>query len=292
MLRKIKSWNILLIIAMSLIAACGNSSSDPASAVSATAVYKVEYLPGTGMNAPAQGKTTFQLKITKQSNGSPATGLNPSLTLTMHMTNGHIHATPVDSITESGTSGVYDCTAYYLMASGPTMGTWEMIVTVGGETTTFYPDVAMAMGSDNVSATLYGADDIVTGMSGTSYNKYYIFRDGMASTSGTLDLYFSHSENMTMDFTAVSDGSVMSAPTSTITSMIVSASTDSTFATGVVTGIDNAHGHWSLSGLTNLVSAQTTTVYVKLNVNGQDKTTNGVAASGTNAYATFFVTPQ
>ena len=288
MLHRIKVWNILFVIALSLIAACGNSSSDPA-----PAVYKAEYLPGTGMNAPAQGKTTFQLKITKQSDGSPATGLNPSLTLTMHMTSGHTHATPVDSITESGTAGVYDCTVYYLMASGPTMGTWEMNVTVDGETTTFHPDVAMAMGSDNVSATLYGADDIVTGMSGTSYNKYYIFRDGMVSASmGILNLYFSHSENMTMDFTAVSEGSVLSAPTSTITSMIVSASTDSTFASSVATGIDHAHGHWSLSGLTNLVSAQTTTVYVKLNVNGQDKTTNGVAAAGTNAYATFFVTPQ
>lgn len=288
MLHRISVWNILFVIALSLIAACGNSSSDPASAV-----YKVAYLPGTGMNSPTQGKTVFQLKITRQSDGSPATGLNPSLTLTMHMANGHTHATPVDSITESGTAGVYDCTVYYLMASGANMGTWEMNVMVNGETTKFYPDVAMAMGSDNFSATLYGASDIVTGMSGTSYNKYYIFRDGMASASmGTLDLYFSHSENMMMDFTAVSDGSVLSSPTSTITSLIVSASTDSTFASGVATGIDHAHGHWTLSGLTNLVSAQTTTVYVKLNVNGQDKTTNGDPASGINAYATFFVTPE
>jgi len=288
MFHRIKIWDIAFIIALPLIAACGNSSSD-----TAPTVYAVEYLPSTGMNAPTQGKTVFELKITKQSDGSPATGLNPSVTLTMHMTNGHTHATPVDSITESGTAGVYDCTVYYLMASGPAMGTWEMNVMVDGETTTFYPDVAMAMGSDNVYSTLYGADDIVTTMSGTAYNKYYIFRDGMASASmGTLNLYISHSENMMMDFTAVSDGSVLSAPTGTITSMIVSASTDSAFASGVATGIDDAHGHWSLSGLTNLVSAQTTTVYVKLNVNGQDKTTNGAAASGGNAYATFVVTPQ
>jgi hypothetical protein len=280
--------NILIFISLSLIAACGKSSSD-----AAPAVYEVAYLPSTGMNAPAQGKTTFQLKITKKSDGSPATGLSPSLTLTMHMTNGHTHATPVDSITESGTAGLYDCTVYYLMASGPGMGTWELNTMVDGETTTFYPSVAMAMGSDNVNATLYGADDIVTGMSGTSYNKYYIFRDGIVSSSmGTLNLYVSHSENMMMDFSAVSGGSVLSAPTGMINSMIVSASTDSTFVSGVATGIDDAHGHWTLPGLTGLVSAQTTTVYVKLNVNGQDKTTNGAAASGTNSYATFFVTPQ
>ncbi len=287
MFHRLRVWNLLFIIALSFTAACGSSSSDPA-----PVGYKVEYLPGTGMNAPTQGKTTFQLRITKQSDGSPVTGLSPSMTLTMHMTNGHTHATPIDSITESGTAGVYDCIVYYLMASGPSMGTWEMDVTVNGETTTFYPDVAMAMGIDNFSATLYGADDVISGMSGTSYNKHYIFRDGMASASmGSINLYFSHSENMMMDFTAVSDGSVLSAPTGTITSMIVSASTDSTFASGVVTGIDHDHGHWSLSGL-NLVSAETTTVYVKLNVNGQDKTTDGESASGTNAYATFIVTPK
>ncbi len=288
MFPRIRIWNLLFIIALSLTAACGSSTSD-----SAPVAYHIEYLPGSGMNAPTQGKTTFQLRITNQSDGSPATGLNPSLTLTMHMTNGHSHATPIDSITESGTAGVYDCTVYYLMASGPAMGTWEMNVTVNGETTTFYPDVAMAMGSDNFSSTLYGADDVVSGMSGTSYNKHYIFRDGMASASmGTINLYISHSENMMTGFTALSNGSVLCAPTGTITSMIVSASTDSTFSSGVVTGIDHAYGHWSLSGLTDLVSAQTTTVYVKLNVNGQDKTTNGEPASGTNAYATFIVTPK
>jgi hypothetical protein len=276
---------MLLLALLALLGACGTSSSNTASPL-----YKVEYLPGTGMNAPVQGKTAFQLKITKQSDGSAATGLNPSLTLMMHMTNGDSHATPIDSVKESSTPGTYDCTVYYLMASGPTMGTWDMNITVGGETTTFHPDVAMAMGSETVRTTLYGSDDIVTAMSGTTYNKYYIFRDGMISASmPTLKLFLSHSENMMMDFTSVSVGSVLSNPTAAVISMTVQASLDG--GSTWVAGADDANGHWSISGLMGLVSGQTTTIYVKVTVNGQDKTTNGAAPSSTNAYATFLVTP-
>ncbi len=278
----------VLVIFM-LLSACGKSSSGTAS----TAVYNVAYVPGTGMNAPVEGKTTFQLDITKRSDGSPATGLSPAVTLTMTMTDGMTHATPIDSVTESTTSpGTYNCTVYYLMASGPTMGTWEMDVTVGGETTTFTPDVAMAMGNDTWRATLYGPDDIVSGMSGTSYNKYYLFKDGMLSASTpTLALYISHGESMNMHFVPLSSGSVLSSPTGTVTAVSVQASQDSAFTTPL-TAVDNGDGHWTVSGLTGLVSGQTTTIYVKLGVNGQDKTTNGATTSGTNAYATFIVTPQ
>jgi hypothetical protein len=285
--RKFSVIGFLLLFTIVFVAGCGKSSSD-----TAAPVYKVQYLPGTGMNAPVQGKTAFQIKITKQSDGSPATGLNPSLTLMMHMTNGDSHATPVDSVKESSTPGTYDCTVYYMMASGPTMGTWDMNITVGGETTTVNPDVAMAMDNDTIRTILYGADDVVTGMSGTVYNKFFIFRDGMISAATpTLKLYITHAENMMMDFLPVSEGSVLSS--GTVTAMIVTASTDSTFPAtpGVtVTGTDDSNGHWELSGLSSLSSAGTYTVYVELKVNGQDKTTDGKAGSGENAYATFFVT--
>jgi hypothetical protein len=267
---------------LALAAACGTSSS---SNNGASPVYNVEYIPGTGMNAPVQGKTTFQIRITKQSDGSAATGLNPTMTLMMHMTSGGNHATPVESVKESTTPGTYDCTVYYLMASGPTMGTWEMNVTVNGETTTFHPDVAMAMGSDNVRATLYGADDLVTG---TTYNKYYLFRDGpVSAATPTLKLYISHGEDMMLDFKAVSMGSVLSS--GIVTSMTVQASSDG--GATWFTATDNTNGHWSVSGFSNIVSSQTTTIYVKLNVNSQDKTTDGADESGANGYATFYVTP-
>lgn len=283
------SIGILLLVNLAFVAGCGGKSSSSDTATTTTPVYKVEYIPGTGTNAPVQGKTAFQLKISKQSDGSPATGLNPSLAMTMTMSSGNAHGTPVDSVKESATPGTYDCTAYYLMG-----GTWGMTVMVNGETTTFNPVVSMAMGSDTVRATLYGADDIVSGMSGTSYNKYYLFRDGpISAATPTLTLYISHGENMMMDFQAASMGSVLSSPTGTVTSMIVTASTDSTFpATSGVTviGADKGDGHWELSGPSSLSSAGAYTVYVKLQINGQDKTADGKTASGTNAYATFSVT--
>ena len=95
---------------------------------------------------------------------------------------------------------------------------------------------------------------------------------------------------MNMTFVPASDGSVLSSPTGTVTSMSVQASSDG--GSTWLAATDKANGHWSVSGFTNLVSAQTATIYVKLNVNAQDKTTNGGAASGANAYATFVLTPQ
>jgi hypothetical protein len=243
------------------------------------------------------GKSTFKIKITNRSDGSVATGLTVYLMPMMHMASMG-HATPVDTVAEEGSTGIYDCTAYYLMASGPGMGYWELKVVIGSgmgtgssEMATFYPAVSMGMGTDTVRTTLYGPDDIVTSMSGTQTNKYYLFRDGAVSAATSMfNLFIAHSESMMMSFKAVSVGSVLSNPTGTVTSMSVQASTDSTFSS-MVTGTDMGNGHWSFSGLTGLVSGQTTTIYVKLSINSQDKTINGNAASGSNAYATFLVTP-
>jgi len=265
----------------------------PFGQVALTNTYRVQYLPG--MMAATLGKTTFKIKITNRSDGSAASGLTVSLMPMMHMASMN-HATPVDIVAEEGSTGIYDCTAYYLMASGPGMGYWELKVVIGGmgmgssETATFYPAVSMGMGTDTVRTTLYGPDDIVTSMSGTQTNKYYLFRDGAVSAATpTFNLFIAHSESMMMNFKAVSVGAVLSNPTGTVTSMTVQASTDSSFSSSVG-GADKGNGHWSLSGLSGLVSGQTATIYVKLNVNNQDKTTNGNAASGANAYATFLVT--
>jgi len=76
-----------------------------------------------------------------------------------------------------------------------------------------------------------------------------------------------------------------------VTSMAVSAATDTAFTSPVI-GADNGGGHWSLTGLSGLSSGVTATVYVKMQVNGQDKTSDGAAASGSNAYTSFIVTPQ
>ena len=205
-MKMIRSYGLaMVLVCMTLmVASCGKSddSSTPA------AVYKVEYVPGTGMNAPTEGKTTFQLKITKTSDGSPASGLTPTLSFLMTMTSGDQHATPIDLVSESSTTpGTYDCTVYYMMASGATMGTWEMTVTVNDETTKFNPDVAMSMKSDTVKATLKGQNDIISSMSGTEKRSYYIFNDGLTSGmsmgSGTLNLFIAAKDSM-MSFPALS----------------------------------------------------------------------------------------
>jgi hypothetical protein len=122
-------------------------------------------------------------------------------------------------------------------------------------------------------------------MSGTSYNKYYIFMDGMISASmPTLKLYLSHGESMMMNFVPASAGSVLTSPTGTVTSMSVEASSDG--GANWKTGSDGTNGHWSISGLTGLASGITGTIWIKVTVNGQVKTTDG-----TTDYATFMVTP-
>ncbi len=269
--------------------------------------YQVEYVPGTGMNAPTQGKTTFQLMISKTSDGTPATGLTPTLSFLMTMTDGTQHATPMDLVSESSTTlGTYDCTVYYLMASGATMGTWEMDVTVNGEITKFYPDVAMSMKSDTVRATLKGQNDIISSMSGTEKRSYYIFNDGLTSGmsmgSGTLSLFIAAKESM-MSFPALVSTSVSTTTLHDETGaswsadpVTVEASLDTAF-TLPYSGTNTKGGHWSISLMSGITSSVTNTIYVRLSVgkNGgtaEQKTTDGNAVSGSNGYQTILVTPS
>jgi hypothetical protein len=283
---------------LALAAACGTSSS---SNNGASSVYNVEYIPGTGMNAPKQGRSEFQLKITKQSDGSPVTGVTPTLKFTMTMTNGHQHATPIDSVKESSTPGTYDCSVYYLMASGPAMGTWEMDVTVNGETTVFYPGVAMAMGTDTVVATLTGQNDIISGSTGTEKRAYYLFNDGLTSGmtmgSGTLSLFIAAKDSM-MSYPSLASNGTTTLKDETGTSwsanpVTVQASTDGSTWTP---GTNSSGGHWSISLASGITSSITNTIYVRLDVgkNGgaaEQKTTDGSMASGSNGYRNIFTTP-
>jgi len=269
----------------------------PFGKIALTNTYRVEYLPG--MMSASMGKTMFKIRITDRTNGNPVTGLVGTNALTL-MTKMHMptmsHGTPVDVIIEDGAHpGTYNCTIYYLMASGPAMGFWELKVMIGSgmsETSTFYPKVGMAMGSDTIVQRLYGPSDIVaSGMSGTQYTKYVLFRNGTVdAATGTLNLLIAHAENMMMNFKPLSVGSVLSSPTGTVMSMVVSAATDTAF-TSPVSGVDGGNGHWSLA-VGGLSSGVATTIYVKMNVNGENKTTNGTTASGANAYTSFVVTPQ
>ncbi len=259
---------------LALAAACGTSSSNN----NPSSVYKVEYISGT--NAPTEGKTTFQLKVTKNSDGSAATGLAGSIKLNPMMDMGEMnHSAPVDVVSESGSAGTYDCTIYYLMG-----GVWQLDVMIGSEISTFYPSVGMAMaGGDTTKKSMYGASDIVSGMTDTQYNYYFLFNDdAVSAATPTFKVYITQTKDNRMTFDPLS---MISSPTGTVASAIISASTDSTFVTGTVTAVDNGNGHWSMAGLNDLSTAGTYTVYVKLRVDGEDKTSNG-----TIPYASFKVT--
>jgi hypothetical protein len=267
----------------------------PFGKVALTTTYKVEYLPG--MMSAAQGKTAFKIRITNRSDDSPAPGLTISLMPMMHMPT-MSHSAPVDGMITDNGDGTYSCTVYYLMASGMGMGYWELKVTIGGmmaESATFYPSVGMAMGSTTVRATLRGQSDLIlsgpTGIA-TEARTYYLFNDSLTGMTGnyTFKLFIAAKESM-MSYPAVSAGTMLHDEQNaawTVNTMTVEASTDGSTWTA---GTDNSGGHWTISSLSGLTSGSTGTVYVRMAVNGEQKTTNGSAPSGANGYATFTVTP-
>ncbi|KAB0670434.1 hypothetical protein F6V30_09810 [Oryzomonas sagensis] len=256
-----------------------------------TTSYRVEYIPGT--MAPVQGRTSFRIKLTNLGGGTPAAGKPVSLQPLMHMSSGN-HSTPADPVIDNG-DGTYTCTVYYVMANmmnGLSMGVWELKVMIGSETASFYPTVAMPMGSTTL-AKLSGVSDAIPGMTGAEKRTYYLFNDGLASGAGgsyTFGLFLATKETM-MSFPAVKVGSQLKDQTGatwTVNAIAVQVSTD---AANWVSATDGGNGHWSAAGLTGLSSGVPGKVYVKVTVNGEQKTTDGAAPSATNGYQSFTVIP-
>jgi hypothetical protein len=279
----------------------------PFSKVALTESYRIEYQSSM---SPSQGKSTFTLSITSRMTGSAVPGLSLTLMPMMHMAS-HDHTTPVDPVVDNG-NGTYTCTVYYLMSSsmsGMSMGYWELEVSIGGmmggESATFYPSVGMAMGSDTVLSKLRGqSGDIVTGMSGTEKRTYYIFNDGLASSmSGyTFSLFIAPGDYASMSsmisFPALASGATTTLHDENYTAwiadpVVVEASLDASTWT---TATNSSTGHWNATFATGIMSGQTNTIYVRLSV-GKDggtteqKTTDGNAPSGSNAYQTITATP-
>jgi len=144
---RIKGWFLVSAGMLMLLAGCGEDTKTEYVEVSAPAsTYLVEYVPGTMPNGmmmnATMGKSTFQIRVRKRSDGSAAMGLASSMTVypLMHMNDGRNHASPADPVTESGTPGTYDCTVYYLMPDimGSTVtGFWDLTVTIGTESAIF-----------------------------------------------------------------------------------------------------------------------------------------------------------
>lgn len=271
------------------ITSCGSSGS------SATG-YNVELLePEMGLTT---GKSSFQLKVTKKSDGSAATGLASSIVLypLMRMsTMDHSNPVPADAVTESSTAGVYDCTLFFTMATMSATEYWELQVTVDGATTTFTPNVGMAMGDDTVRATLKNNNDMIMSMDGTmSARGYYLFKDEatVGTHGGEFTIFLATAQEGLMAFPPVTVGmSLMDMNNQsvqmTVTSLDLSASID---GTEWETMTCDANSRCSVH-IHELVAGETTTIYVRMNINGNDYTTDGAAVSSTNGYATFTVTP-
>ena len=256
------------------------------SKVALSGSYRVEYLPGA-MPA-AQGKTSFRIKLTNLATGTPAPGKSVSLMPVMHMAT-MTHSAPVGQVVDNG-DGTYSCTVYYLMASGSGMGVWELKVNIGAETAAFYPSVAMAMGS-TTRATLRGISDKIPAMAGgmASSRTWYLFNDGLSGTGPySFTIFLAALDNaMLTAYPAVSVGTVLHDQNSTAwtaSSVTVEASTDKTTW---VAATDNGNGRWSAAGLTGLGSGGH--IYVRVTVNGEQKTTDGASLSATNGAADFTI---
>jgi len=298
-----QNWNIgntvIGILMLVMLSGCGTDTKTEYILTSAPdSAYLVEYIPGTttsGTMANATtGKTTFKLRVRNRSTFAAVTGLSIQLTPTMHMAT-RDHGTPADVVKESATPGSYDCTIYYLMASGTGAmgGYWDLQVKIGSETAVFYPSVSMAMGTDIIRATLKGQnDDLISSTTGTSFRSYYLFKDGDA-TNTSINLFLASDGNFAQSYPMIYSGATLTNYQNiawTVSSVLVEATTDtsSSWQSGTNAASD---GHWLVSGL-SLTSAQTNTVYVRVTVNGSVKTTDGMVSnvSGTNTYATFTAT--
>jgi len=280
------------LVALLALAACGKTKTEYVEVTAPESTYLVEVLPG--MMGAAVGKSEFQLRVRNRADSTPASGLTISIKPVMYMADMN-HSAPADVVTESSEPGTYDCAIYFQMMSGVGMGYWEVTATIGtgaaAETAVFYPSVGMAMGTDTVRKNLWGVSDV--GSTATATTKYVLFADGpLTEAEGQLHLHLSRAEDMMMTFRPVHVGAALAGTTGTVTSVSLTASATATFTTPIA-ATDAGHGHWTLdlSSLELAAGAQTT-VYLELQVNGEDKTTDGLVVSGTNAYVDFKVTPR
>ncbi len=253
-----------------------------------TTSYKVEYVAGT--MAAMQGKTSFKIKVSDITTGAAVTGLAPTLTPKMYMAT-MSHTTPVDSVTDNG-DGTYTCVVYYLMASGASMGYWELKVALGSETATFYPNVGMSMG-DTTKVNLKFSTDTYTSMGKTSVRSYPVFSDSLSIMGGmgTLKIFIAASESMT-SWPALKTGLSLNSAAFTVNTLAVEASTDGGTTWSAMTEEATA-GHFTLANIAGLANGTQATILVRLTINGNvyNNSSTGTAGGTATDYATFKLTP-
>ena len=252
------------------------------------------------------GKNTFTLNITD--NNGAVTGLTDIMVMPMMYMADRTHATPMGSITELG-NGEYEVTAYFLMPSRmnmneTTMGTWDLKVMANMKTVHFYPNINMAMG-DTVRSDprLLGITDTIFNMDGLESGRpYNIFRDGdpVAQAGGTdydFDIFISPMETM-MSFPPLVVGETLQSGMGGTPLLVdtvdievkVNDAVDWDTTSAQPSG--NNDGRWTLNTL-QLDNPGTNTIKFRLIVNGEVKTTDGLAVDpDVNDSTPFTVTLQ
>jgi hypothetical protein len=265
----------LMVFVAVFVSACGGSSSSTPTPISANATvttptYKVEYIPVTTATV---GKTTYKLRLTNISDGKAVAGKTISLVPTMTMSS-MSHSTPFEALKDNS-DGTYSGTIYFLMESS-IADKWALKFTVDNETATFNPTVAMSMGT-TPKISLKGISDKI----GSSSRTYYLFDDGISGNTAKLFIA-AVDDSMMTKYTAVSIGTSLTALT--VTTMSVEVSSDKTTWTALT---DDGNGHWSKTGLAMLSTG--THLYVRLTINGEQKTTDGAVVGASNTYGDFTV---
>lgn len=291
---------LLVIFSLAVLQACtkaGDSEEEDPS-LSLTASYSVRYL--SDLSSISEGKSTFSFSISDRDTDAPLSGLTVAVMPMMDMVTGHMHDAPVTPVTDNG-DGTYTVTVYYLMPSammdGSVMGEWELQIMIGGmagETAHFHPDVMMAMG-DSVKVALLGQSDLIMGMMAPESRRYFIFKNSVMGTTGdhSFSFFIAARESM-MSHVAVYENVTLNQGDMTyeyqVSPITVEVSTDGSSWTSATSSGD---GNYMVSGLTGLTDNVQGEIYVRLTIQGEQKTTNGSAPAGdgSNDYAVFTVTP-
>jgi hypothetical protein len=267
-------------------------NAPPSNTISLTTSYKVQYIPAAG--GDIIGKDTFTLKITKRSDGSAATGLASSIVLNplMVMTSMSGGTTWPNAVVETSTPGTYTGTVYYSMATTGADMYWKLSVAIGSETAVFYPNAAPFMTGNTASVKFSNSTDITTG---TTKRTYRVWRDSLtAGTSGMYNFTVFVSTTDGVNTLPIYAGQAWATAPLTISTVTLQASTDGT--TWVpLSPVGTNTGRYTANGLA-FMQGMAMPVYIKLSINGNIYTTNGlVYDNGTgitsNAVQTISVAP-
>jgi len=270
----------------------------PLASVALSDSYQVTYVPG--MMDPMEGTSSFKIKIADL-DGVPQTGLMPMLMPMMNMAAGHMHSTPKGNFVEDPEEiGTYTAAIYYLMASkmagGISMGYWDLTIKLGEEDVHFFPSVMMAMG-DTPKVVLKDQSNTIADMtSGEVPRSYYLFNQDLSESgeNHSFSVYLATKESM-MSFPGLTEGDILNEEESselTLSSILVEMTTDPSDSESWVTAVSDANNIWTADGLSGLTAEIEGTIYVRLTINGEQATDDGLAPDEIADEAMFTVTPS